>query len=172
MNWTTYRRSISRMSYVAALMTVVCGVLACSSSEEDRTPKSTDFQLVSLDGQTLGPSDYVGDVLMVDFWASWCGPCRIQHEVLTVLQQEYSERGVSFLAVNSGEPEHVARKFATEHPYAYPVLLDENSAVSDRLGVLGLPTLMILDRQGKVVFFEPGLRSPREIRELLARAGA
>lgn len=165
------RRRLAELALRTAVILLAGGVLACTSSEE-RTQLSPDFRLVSLDGETLGPSDFVGDVLMVDFWASWCGPCRIQHEVLTVLQQEYSGRGVSFLAVNSGELEHVARAFASEHPFAYPVLLDENSAVSDQLGVLGLPTLMILDREGQVVFFEPGIRSPREIRELLARAGA
>jgi thiol-disulfide isomerase/thioredoxin len=153
-----------------AALVVACLFLACGASNRDRA--LTDFRLVSLDGETLGPGDYLGDVLMVDFWASWCGPCRIQHEVLTVLHQEYSGRGVSFLSINSGEPEQVARDFAREHPFAYPVLLDENSAISDRLGVLGLPTLMVVDREGKVVFLEPGLRSPREIRELLVHAGA
>ncbi len=133
---------------------------------------AVDFALPSMDGEGISPTDYLGDVVVVDFWASWCKPCRIQHEVLTVLAREFSDQGVAFLAINSGEPEAVARAFAEDHPFEFPVLLDSDAAVSDRLGVLGLPTLLILDREGEVSYFEPGLLSPRELRDLLRQAGA
>ena len=153
---------------VRVLLALICLSTGCSGPSQ--VPVKPSFELVSLDGTTLGPGDFSGTVLMIDFWASWCGPCRIQHEVLTVLQEEYADRGVSFLAINSGEPKGVAAKFAAEHPFTYPVLLDENSTVSDRLGVLGLPTLMLLDREGEIVYFEPGLLSSKQLRKLLEKA--
>ena len=111
-------------------------------------------------------------MVLFDFWATWCGPCHLQARILHDVHEEWSARGVQFVGVDSGEPETAVRSFLAENPVPYPVLLDPEDDLSDRLGIIGLPTLMILDREGKVVYFDAGILAPKPLRELLEKAGA
>lgn len=131
-----------------------------------------DFRLPTLDGKRLGPPDLRGRVVVVDFWASWCAPCHLQTAILEKLRTEYGPRGVEFLAVNSGEDEETVRRFVADRPFSFPVLLDPDEAVSTRLAVMALPSLMIVDPAGEVSYFRAGIVSEKKLRELLHEAGA
>jgi thiol-disulfide isomerase/thioredoxin len=157
---------------VAALLALVATALlplGCRARESDAR---TAFELPSLDGRRLGPASFSGDVVVVDFWATWCAPCHIQADILEALHREYGERGIRFLAVNVGEEEGTVRSFVADRPFPYPVLLDEKEAVSTRLGVAALPSLMIVDRAGAVSYFRPGIVQEKRLRELLEQAAA
>jgi len=132
----------------------------------------TRFRLTSLDGAEVGPPDYAGDVVLVDFWATWCVPCHAQAEVLKQLYADVGDEGVHFLAVDVGETETQVRGFVEQRPFPYPVLLDEQSELADSLGVTGLPTLMIIDRQGEVTYFDAGVLGEGEVCRALHDAGA
>jgi len=110
--------------------------------------------------------------VVVDFWASWCAPCHLQTAILERLRPEYARHGVEFLAVNSGEDEPTVRDFVADKPFTFPVVLDSDEKVSMKLGVLALPSLMIVDRQGEVSYFRAGIVPERRMRELLHAAGA
>jgi thiol-disulfide isomerase/thioredoxin len=131
-----------------------------------------DFRLPTLDGKQLGPPDLRGQVVVVDFWASWCAPCHVQTAILERLRAQYAAHGVSFLAVNSGEDEETVRRFVADRPFAFPVLLDPEEEVSTRLAVIALPSLMIVDREGRVSYFRAGIVPEKRMRELLREAGA
>ena len=131
-----------------------------------------DFRLASLDGAMLGPPDYLGDVVLVEFWATWCGPCRKQAEYLEELHEEFDGKGVHFLAVDVGEEPETVRRFAESNPFPYPVLLDPEDTVSPRFGVMGLPTVMIVDRQGSISFKETGVTDARTLRQAILAAAA
>jgi peroxiredoxin len=130
------------------------------------------FQLASLDGRRLGPGDFAGKVVLLDFWATWCGPCHIQADVLRDLYPRFRGPRVEFLAVSVGEDLDTVRHFVAEKPFDYPVLLDPQSEVADPLGVMALPTIMVVDRQGRLVFRESGLVAGETLEQVLRDAGA
>ena len=129
------------------------------------------FRLKTVDGRMLGPKDFQGQVVVVDFWATWCAPCHVQTRILEPVHRDYAGKGVQFLAANVGEDETTVRSFLKRKPVPYPVLLDPEDKVSSKLGVVALPTLMIIDKKGKVVFFHTGIADGATVRKILKQAG-
>ena len=128
-----------------------------------------DFELSDLDGQTVKLSALDGDVRLIDFWATWCPPCRDEIPMLNELHQAYADQGLTILAISDEKPE-VVREFARDTGMQYRNLLDPGE-VSEAYRVFGLPTAYLLDREGKVIetFFGPKSRKAleKQIRELL-----
>ena len=148
-------------------------LLACDSGTAAAgNAKRPGFRLPTLDGRRLGPADFKGKVVVADFWATWCAPCYLQADILHRLHEQYPESEVQFLAIAMGEDEKTVRAFAAERPFPYPVLLDPDEKVGNELGVIGLPTLLVLDRKGEVSFLRTGVVPEKRLRELLAQAGA
>ena len=155
------------------LLILVLLVAACGGGAATDAPAGkAAFRLPTLDGKRLGPPDFAGRVVVVDFWASWCAPCHLQTAILERLRPEYARHGVEFLAVNSGEDEPTVRAFVADKPFSFPVVLDSDEKVSLELGVLALPSLMIVDRKGQVSYFRAGIVPENRMRELLHEAGA
>lgn len=155
----------------AGLFVAACGGGASEglAGEGEPVPR---FEAASLDGGTIGPQDYAGDVVLVDFWATWCVPCHAQADVLKPLYESYRGDGVEFLAVSLGEAEETVRSFVADNPFPYPVAVDPDDELTYDLGVAALPTLMVIDRAGKVVYFRPGVISEERLRDILSQAGA
>ncbi|MES1243121.1 MAG: TlpA disulfide reductase family protein [Acidobacteriota bacterium] len=148
-------------------------LLSCGANAADRpSGKDLEFRLKTVDGRTLGPRDFKGQVVVVDFWATWCLPCHLQARVLEPLHKEYKAKGVQFLAANVGEDEKTVRSFLKNKPFPYPVLLDPEDKISTRLGVLQLPTLLVIDKKGNVSYFEAGVADAPTMRKILKAAGA
>ncbi len=114
-----------------------------------------------------GPAHRKGEVVVLDFWASWCGPCHVQSRLLGDMVAEYTARGVHFFAVNVGESEDLVETSLKEHPIAFPVLMDSDGSSSSRAQVAGLPTLIIVDRDGSIALRRVGLTSARFLRDTL-----
>ncbi len=144
-------------------------LLSCGASASDKL--DFDFRLKAVDGRTLGPKDFRGQVVVVDFWATWCMPCHLQAQILAPLHREYKDKGVQFLAANAGEDEATVRSFLKRKPFPYPVLLDPEDRVSTQLGILSLPTLLVIDRTGKVSYFDAGVMDAPTLRKILKQAG-
>lgn len=130
-----------------------------------------DFRLPSLDGGLLGPPDFPNQVVLVEFWATWCGPCRLQAKFLEELHREF-EGKAQFLAVDSGESESTVRKYVEKTPFPYPVLLDQQDSLTARFQIMGLPTVMIINREGEITFMETGVTQVETLRHALRAAGA
>ncbi len=128
------------------------------------------FELPALDGSTVRARDFAGRIVLLDVWASWCGPCRLQNEILHPLAAEYGEE-VSILAVNLGDPEAVVRAHLEREPLPYRVLLDPGETLGAQLGIYALPAVVILDRESRVSFFRQGLVGESMLRRELAKAG-
>ncbi len=154
------------LALLAAVALLHCG------NEAPAVPGPSDLRLPSLDGHEIGTADYRGKVVVVDFWATWCLPCHEQARVLKILHGELSPDEVQFLAVDVGEPEETVRAFVEKRPFPYPVLLDPANTVADKLQILALPTLMILDREGRVAFIRPGITPENELRQAILDAAA
>jgi thiol-disulfide isomerase/thioredoxin len=152
---------------LALLLLLACGADA-GPAGASRQP---GFRLPTLDGRKLGPADFRGKVIVADFWATWCGPCFLQAAILHKLHEQYPAADVQFLAIDVGEDEKTVRAFVAKRPIPYPVLLDSEEKVSGDLGVMGFPTLLIIDREGEISYLDAGIVPERRLRELLVRAG-
>ena len=145
------------------------GPLSASNEAESEVAR-LDFALDALDGGRVAASDYSGRVLVVDFWATWCGPCRLQDEILRALHERYSARGVAFVAIDVGEPTDLVRDFVAEDPFAYPVLLDPAQSLSAKYAIHALPTVMVLDGEQRIVFKNVGVSTGMQVASGIDRA--
>lgn len=109
-----------------------------------------DFTLMSLDGQSLRPADLRGKVVLINFWASWCAPCRKEMPLLVQAAEQFRERGFEMVAINIQEDRSRVVRFADEFGMRFPVLLDVAGDVTQQYRVQGLPTSYLIDREGIV----------------------
>ena len=120
-----------------------------------------DLPLLSTSQDTPGRTSLAqlhGKVVYLDFWASWCGPCRMSFPQLEQLRQDLSPRGFEVLAVNVDEFEADALTFLEEIPVSYPVVRDGEAVTPRAYGILGMPTGYLIDREGVVRLVHQGFR--------------
>jgi thiol-disulfide isomerase/thioredoxin len=119
-----------------------------------------DFELQTLDGNNLKLSDLRGKAVLLNFWATYCGPCKIEMPWFVELQKEYGPQGFQIVgvAMDDASTEDIA-KFAKEMGVNYPILLGKESVGESYGGVNALPTTFFLDRDGKLIAREFGLQS-------------
>ena len=131
---------------------------------------------LSQPGQSIALADFRGKVVYLDFWASWCGPCRLSFPQLQRLRDEFGPADFEVLAVNVDEFEPDAITFLQEIPVTYPVIRDAAGDSPALYGVLGMPTGYLIDREGIVRKVHQGFRKSdgeklrQEIAELLAES--
>ena len=145
---------------------------------EVRVPeaRAADFALQTADGDTLRLSDFRGKVVMVDFWASWCGPCRQEAATLNRIYSAYSEAPVEFVGVNVWDTPDAAEVFLVEFGVAYPTGVDADGSIALEYGVRGIPEKFFIDADGVVQRKYVGPMPEDVLRgaldELLAQASA
>ncbi len=124
------------------------------------------FNLPSLrQGQSVSLSQFSGKVVYVDFWASWCAPCRTSFPLLNKLQQKLKDQGFEVVAINLDEDPANAEKFLTDFPVTFTILRDSNGEWADKYVVESMPTSFIVDRQGVIQNIHHGFASD-DINEL------
>jgi DsbE subfamily thiol:disulfide oxidoreductase len=129
-----------------------------------------EFELISLDGKATRLSDFRGKAVLLNFWATWCGPCRIEMPWFADLQNRFGGQGFQIVAVALDEnADNAVAKFAKEVGANYPVLLGKDS-VGDAYGVDAMPQTFYLDREGKIVNRVIGLGSRKEMEENIKAA--
>jgi thiol-disulfide isomerase/thioredoxin len=149
---------------------------AAPSTETDRRfisgdVEAPDFTLDRLDGQPLSLHDLHGHYVLLDFWATWCGPCRIEIPRLEDLQRIYADRGLEVVGINSGERPERVRQFLDRTGYSYTMLLDPDNRASRLYDTRYIPTLVVIDPNGDLRFYDSGDYSERDLRAVLARVG-
>ena len=117
-----------------------------------------DFALKSSSGKNLRLSEYRGDVVMVNFWATWCGPCRQEMPLLDELYSRYQRVGFSLLGVNIDDNQSRAMDMVSELGVSFPVLFDSRKEVSKLYAVEAMPVTVIIDREGMVRFVHQGYK--------------
>lgn len=138
-------------------------------------PAAPDFELTDLDGNTHRLSDYRGRVVIVNFWATWCPPCRAEMPSMQRAWEQLRKQKVQMLGVDVGEDEDTVFRFLADYPVEFPLLMDADSGVVEQWAVRGLPSTYILDGQGRIVYRAIGGREwddPRllaKVRALIAR---
>ena len=113
-----------------------------------------------LDGSSVNLADYRGHVVLLNFWASWCPPCRAEMPVLDAYYQRYKDSGFVLIAINSGESASTASRFIQSTPYTFIVGIDPTNQFSGYFGITGLPISIVFDKQGDIQYRHTGQISP------------
>ena len=121
-----------------------------------------DFTLKSMDGKNLKLSEMAGNVVLINFWASWCGPCREEMPLLNQLHKKYEPLGFAVYGVNVEENIDQAKAFLRDFPVDFPVLLDNTNKVSKQYEVIAMPTTVMVDRDGRLRYLHQGYQSGDE----------
>jgi thiol-disulfide isomerase/thioredoxin len=165
-------RSAVAVLAVATFLFLGCqeGVVAGSAGKIGAAVPELAFR--TLDGKPFSLEEHRGDVVLIDFWATWCGPCHVQARILEPIHRDFKGKGVKFFAVDLGESPETVKDFLAKRPLPYPVLLDLEDQAAERLEVYALPTLLIVDREGRIAMLESSIVDGPTVREALQRAVA
>lgn len=125
----------------------------CSTGQSPETARlAPNFELQNLENQTVSLGDLKGKPVLLNFWASWCGPCRMEMPFLQEIfvDPEYKEGGLVILAVNLGETASVAQGFMDNNGLSFMVLLDTKQEVGTLYNIQYIPTTYLIDKDGKI----------------------
>ena len=146
---------------VVALLVVLLGWRVAQQEEgrglddavaAGKRPPAPDFALDSLDGDaTISLSDYRGKAVVLNFWASWCEPCKEEAPLLESAWQRYREQGLVVLGVDAQDLKSDARRFVERYQLTYPIAHDQNGVTLGRYGYVSFPETWFVDRQGRLV---------------------
>jgi len=128
-----------------------------------------DFDLQNLEGENIHLSDLRGRPVLINFWATWCGPCQQEMPIFQHYSQEYPE--LQIIAVNGGESQPTVQKYADKWGLTFPILLDPTSEVNRTYQANALPTSYFLDEYGYVKIVHIGSMSDRQMRNYLQQIG-
>lgn len=145
------------------IMIITLSFLAAGSVVGGDHSPAPDFTLTDANGKAVTLSDLRGQVVMINFWASWCGPCRQEMPLLEQIHQRYERLGFTLLGVNVEENSADGQAFLKERPVSFPVLYDPENGISELYEVVAMPSTVLIDRQGNIRYlhhgYKPGLEN-------------
>jgi thiol-disulfide isomerase/thioredoxin len=130
-----------------------------------------EFSVPTLDGKPYSLSALKGKPVLLDFWATWCTPCRKSMPAVEQISQEYKAQGLVVLGVNTGEDRDTVQAFLKQTPMAYPAVLSGESAILNDYQVTAYPTFVLIGGDGKIAAYEIGFGGESMLRGMLQRAG-
>ena len=133
--------------------------------------RAPDFELVNLADETVKLSELRGKIVIINFWATWCEPCKVEMPFFEELFRN-SQSKVEILAVNFDEPPQQVKQFANEYNLSFQVLLDPGGNVQDLYRVRGYPTTFVVDDTGLIQFHHVGLITESQLEQYLIQLGA
>jgi thiol-disulfide isomerase/thioredoxin len=158
---------VAKKRILAACVILIFSAIVLSDCARRRSESVTgieigspapNFQLPDLTGKEVTLNQYKGKIVLLDFWATWCVPCRMTMPLLEKLQKEYSDVMVQ-VAVNLEEPKNVVRDYVQAHGIHALVLLDEDGSVGQAYEVEGIPRQVLIDKNGVVRYIQTGFDS-------------
>ena len=120
--------------------------------------KATDFTLKSRGGKNIKLSELRGQVVMINFWASWCGPCRQEMPLLEALHKKYSALGFTLLGVNVEQDSSKANAYLRDISVSFPILFDKKNSVSKAYNISAMPSTVMVDRDGNLRYLHHGYK--------------
>ncbi len=129
---------------------------ASTTREGDAGQSAPDFTLNTVDGAAVSLRDYRGNVVMLNFWASWCPACRSEMSAINTYYEAHKDEGFVVIGINLGEETQAVNKFMTTTSLSFPIVMDHDGEVADLYGVLGLPTSFFVSRTGEIVGYWSG----------------
>jgi peroxiredoxin len=162
---------LAGLSFLLVLALTACGAtgsggdVSTGISQGQRAP---DFSLETLEGDKVSLSDYRGQIVLLNFWATWCAPCRAEIPAIEAVLEARQGQPFVVLGVNYQESRERVGPFAEELGMTYPILLDETGKVMQTYRAPGLPMSVLLDEQGVIQQRHPGLLTESQLQGYLA----
>ncbi len=132
---------------------LIASVLFAGCNRSNRAqdhPPAPDFSLTDLQGNKLQLSAYRGKVVLLDFWATWCAPCRAEIPQFVRLQKQYQAEGLQIIGISLDDDVKPVREFYREFAMNYPIAMGNDKLAQEYGGILGLPVAFVIDRQGRI----------------------
>jgi peroxiredoxin len=163
--------SLVRYEHVDAFLDSTLYSAAMAKLEaDDQSRQQADFTLTDLDGKSWNLKDLKGKVVLLNFWATWCPPCRKEMPDLEMLYRRFGAQGFIILGIDDEEAETV-KPFIAQQGITYPVLLDPGRKVNTLFRIEGIPKTFVYDRDGKIVAQSIDMRTGKQFLEMLGSAG-
>ena len=140
------------------LVVLVASAVAVVSGASATVTPAPDFTLKSATGENIKLSELRGQVVMINFWASWCGPCRQEMPLLDALHDRYAPMGFTLLGVNVEKDSSKARQLLEDVPVNFPILFDQKNQVSKDYDVVAMPSTVLVDRDGNIRYIHRGYK--------------
>lgn len=137
---------------IAIFFTLTTIVPFVQVAAEEKAPLAHDFTLNNLDGEKVSLRQFRGKYLLINFWATWCGPCKIEMPSLELLYSRFKSDKFDMLGIsNDMFGDRVVRPYIKANKLTFPMLLDQRMNVSHKYGIVSLPTTFLIDPEGKVI---------------------
>ena len=140
--------------FVLAILVAIAPLTNAVTSEG----QAGNFTLKSASGENIRLSEYRGQVVLINFWASWCGPCRQEMPHLDAIHKKYEPLGFTVFGVNVEQDRKMADKILRDIPVSFPILFDDNNQVSELYDVDAMPVTVMVDRNGEIRFMHRGYK--------------
>jgi len=160
LRWHTPRGVFLRIARRMALALLLCWTAASASPKEGQ--EAPDFALKTLDQGNLRLSEFRGQVVLINFWASWCGACRQAMPAFNDIHDKYQRAGLVMLSINLDDEMHRAMHMSQSLKIRFPVLLDEHKTVSRLYQLETMPLTVLVDREGLIRFVHVGYNAGEE----------
>ncbi|KYD09310.1 thiol-disulfide oxidoreductase ResA [Heyndrickxia sporothermodurans] len=161
-------RTIILLVLIAAVAYTLYANLTKDSRGEIKVgDNAPDFVLQDMSGAKHKLSDYRGKGVFLNFWGTWCEPCKEEMPYMVDLYKEFSKQGVEILAVNVGESNYLVNKFINNYELNFPVLIDKSRDVQNAYGIDPIPTSFFIDSSGKVKQIVVKTMTKKEIQHLM-----
>lgn len=138
------------MQQTKRFLRLLMAAALCFSTGAIAATVAPEFSLPGRGGQTVTLSAYRGDVVMINFWASWCKPCRQELPLLDQMYQRYKNLGFTLIGVNVDEDQKSADLILKNIPVSFPIAYDQQDKVSNKYGLEGMPNTVFVDRNGNI----------------------
>jgi len=149
--------------YLILVVFLIAALTGCSSV--DKGSQAPDFSLSDLDGNTVNFADFRGKNVYLNFWASWCDPCKEEMPDIEKTFDLYKDKDFVVLTVNTGEDKETVKSFIQNNGYTFPVLLDTNLDVAKLYKTNDIPVSFFINKEGKIISKKVGLMTADEMKQ-------
>ncbi len=164
------RTTIAKHSkIIIILLVLVCAALLSGCSVIGFKQEAKDFTLPDINGDMIALSDYEGENIYLNFWASWCEPCNEEMPNIEKIFKEYNNKGLIILTINTGEDKATVEEYMKANGYTFPVLLDLEMSVARQYKTSSIPVSFFINKEGKIVTEKEGLMTEEEMRKAIAK---